>query len=176
MRAAPAELIRGTDQIRHDAALDGVAERCQLLGGGILRYGLVGILVYLGAFKFTRTEAEAIQPLLANSPLLGWLYGVTTIQGASNLLGCIELGVATLLVLRPLAPRAAAIGSLVAIGIFLTTLSFLISTPDAWQQAPDFPLPIPGLVGGFVLKDVFLLGAAVWSAGEALGAARPDRR
>ena len=34
----------------------------------------------------------------------------------------------------------------------------------------DFPLPVPNEAGAFLLKDVFLLGAAIWTAGEALAA------
>jgi reactive chlorine resistance protein C len=140
------------------------------LGGGILRYGLVGILLYLGAFKFTATEAQAIEPLIANSPLMSWLYLVTGLQGASNVIGAAEIVIAVLLAIRPFSPRATAIGSIGAILMFLATLSFLATTPGMWAYAPDFPLPLPSEFGFFILKDVFLLGAAVWSAGEALEA------
>src|SRR5262245_14233459 len=88
------------------------------LGGGILRYGLVGILLYLGAFKFTATEAQGIQPLIANSPLMSWLYLVTGLQGASNLIGAAEIVIAVLLAIRPFSPRATAIGSIGAILMF----------------------------------------------------------
>jgi reactive chlorine resistance protein C len=43
------------------------------------------------------------------------------------------------------------------------TLSFLITTPGA--LSPTSPL------GGFLLKDVILLGAALYTAAEALEAA-----
>ena len=59
-----------------------------------------------------------------------------------------------------------------AILTFLVTLSFLVTTPGAFERAPDFPIPIPGMAGGFLIKDVFLLGAAVWSLGEAIQASR----
>ena len=45
------------------------------VGGHGLRYGMAAILLYLGAFKFTAVEARAIQPLVAHSPFLAWLYG-----------------------------------------------------------------------------------------------------
>jgi hypothetical protein len=96
---------------------------------------------------------------------------VTTVRGASNLLGAVEVVLALLLAARPVAPRLAALGSVGAMGMFLTTLSLLATTPGAWAQVPDFPLPIPGPAGAFLIKDLFLLGAATWSAGEALGAA-----
>jgi uncharacterized membrane protein YkgB len=149
----------------------GLAARLEGIGGGILRYSVVGILLYFGAFKFTATEAQAIQPLIAHSPLLGWLYAVLSVQGVSTLVGVVELAAALLIAARPFAPRLCALGSGLAILTFLTTLSFLATTPGVWEQPPDYFLPVPSLVGAFLLKDLFLLGAAVWSAGEALGAA-----
>src|SRR3712207_5778648 len=94
-------------------------ERIETVGGGILRYGLVAILLYLGTFKFTATEAAAIGPLLAHSPFMSWLPTVFGVQGASNLIGATELLVAVLLAIRPIAPRATVVGSVVAIGISL---------------------------------------------------------
>jgi uncharacterized membrane protein YkgB len=87
------------------------------------------------------------------------------------LIGTAELVIAALLALRPVAPRLTALGSLMAMGMFLTTLSFLITTPGAFASVPDFPLPVPGAAGGFLMKDLFLLGAATWSASEAFRAA-----
>jgi uncharacterized membrane protein YkgB len=132
----------------------------------ILRYGLVLILGYFGAFKFTTAEAHAIQPLLEHSPLLSWLYDLTDVRGASRLIGLAELAIAGLIVLRPWAPKLSAAGSLLAIGMFLTTLSFLVTTPGLWQPVEGFPAPSEA--AAFILKDVFLLGAAVWTAAEAL--------
>ncbi|WP_224372948.1 YkgB family protein [Hyalangium versicolor] len=141
-------------------------------GGGILRYGLVGILLYLGAFKFTAAEAQAIQLFVASSPFMGWLYGVLSVQVVSNLMGVTELLVAALIALRPISPRLSAIGGLGGAVIFLTTLSFLFSMPGVWERVPGFPLPMTSLVGAFLLKDLFLLGSSVWSAGESLRAVR----
>jgi reactive chlorine resistance protein C len=42
--------------------------------------------------------------------------------------------------------------------MFLTTLSFLVTTPNV------------GEASGFLLKELTLLGAAIWIAGEALQA------
>ena len=39
IRAAPGELIKGTDQVQQDAALDGLAERFQLLGAAVWSAG-----------------------------------------------------------------------------------------------------------------------------------------
>lgn len=32
------------------------------------------ILLWIGIFKFTPTEAEAIRPLLENHPFMSWMY------------------------------------------------------------------------------------------------------
>jgi uncharacterized membrane protein YkgB len=136
----------------------------------VLRYGLVAIIAWFGAFKFTPTEAQGIQPLLAHSPLLGWLYRIVDVAGASRLIGSVELAIAGLIALRPLAPRLSAAGSLGAVAMFATTLSFLASTPGVWVHVDGFV--VPNETGAFLVKDVFLLGAALWTASEALEAAR----
>jgi len=131
----------------------------ELVSGAILRYSLVLFLILFGLAKFTEGEALTIQPWVANSPFLGWLYAVTTVQGGSYVIGVIELIVGVLLAVRPWWPRASVIGSLGATIAFATTLSFLFTTPDL----------SPGW-SGFLMKDLVLLGAALWTAGDSLRA------
>src|SRR5688572_9802434 len=135
-------------------------------GAIVLRYGLVLLILWYGVYKFTATEAQAIEQLLRNSQLLSWLYAVTDVQGASRLIGAAEVVIALLIAARPINARLSAVGSLAAIGMFLTTLSFLITTPGMF--APVDGLVVPHGGGGFVVKDLILLGAAIWSAAEAL--------
>lgn len=142
------------------------------IGGGVLRYGLVGILLYFGAFKFTPEEAAAIEPLVKNSPLVSWLYAILSLQGVSNLFGVCEIVFALLIASRRFAPLVSAVGSLGATGMFLTTLSFLVTTPGVWSTVASFPVPVPAAAGGFLIKDVFLLGAAIYTCGEAYLAAK----
>jgi reactive chlorine resistance protein C len=144
---------------------DSRAGDLERIGVSLLRYGLVLILAYFGAFKFTGAEARAIQPLLQHSPLMSWLYALLSVDGASRLIGVSELTIAALILSRPWSARLSALGSLAAIGMFLVTLSFLISTPGLWQWVDGFPAPSEG--AAFLLKDVFLLGAAIVTAGEA---------
>jgi uncharacterized membrane protein YkgB len=146
------------------------AAQVERLALHVLRGGLVGILLWLGTFKFTAVEAEAIQPLVANSPLMSWLYAVLSVQGASNLIGASELAIAALLVARPFSAHACAVGSLAAVAMFATTLSFLATTPGLWGFVAGYPLPVLNGTGFFLAKDVFLLGAALASAAEALAA------
>jgi reactive chlorine resistance protein C len=134
-------------------------------GAHISRYGLAVILLLIGVLKFTPAEADGIQPLVAHSPFLSWMYLVLGKQGVSNVIGTIELLVAALLVLRPFSPRASFLGSLGAIVTFLLTTSFLFTTPGALQLGHG--VQILGDAGQFLIKDLVLLGASFWTAAEA---------
>jgi uncharacterized membrane protein YkgB len=142
------------------------SERIQALGRFLLRYGLVLIVAWIGAMKFTADEAAAIRPLVETSPLMSWMYKFLSIQGVSNLLGITEITIAVMIALRPFSAKLCALGSLLAIGMFLTTLTFLFTLPGWEPSLGGFPA-LSGS-GGFLVKDLLLLGAAVWSLGEAL--------
>ena len=140
------------------------------LGATVIRYGLVAVLLWVGFLKFTAFEAEGIQGLVANSPLMSWAYSVMSVRGFSALIGSIEILLGVLIALRPIAPKLSAFGSLGAIIMFVTTLSFLLTTPGVWQPGYGFPSLSP-MPGQFIAKDLLFLGAALWTAGEALRAA-----
>ena len=140
--------------------------RVQAVGSLVLRYGLVLVIGWIGLMKFTEYEAKGIQPLVAHSPLMGWLYGFLTVRALSNALGVVEVAIAVLIGLRPWSAKASAMGSAGAVLMFLTTLSFLLSTPGWEPSLGGFPA-LSALPGQFLLKDVVLLGAALWSFGEA---------
>ena len=103
---------------------------------------------------------------MTNSPLMSWVYEPMSVRGFSALLGIVEVGIAVLVAARPLSPRASAVGSALAVGMLLTTLSFLATTPGVWEpSAGGFPA-LSGKPGQFLLKDLALLGIALWSLGE----------
>jgi len=137
------------------------------IGFKVIRYGLGLVIVWIGLMKFTSYEANGIRPLVASSPLLGWTYHYLSVRQFSDVLGVVELSIASLIALRPWSPKACAIGSGAAVLMFLTTLSFLVSTPGWEPSVGGFPA-LSALPGQFLLKDVVLLGAAVWSLGEAV--------
>ena len=142
-----------------------LASLFQRSGHALLRYGLVFILIMVGLQKWTKPEAEGIQPWIAHSPLLSWLYHITSVQGASIVIGVAELCIALLIALRRWSPRLSAIGGAGAVATFLITLSFLFTTPN---QGPD--------AQGFLIKDIFLLGAALWSTGESIQSSSPEHK
>ena len=130
----------------------------------MLRYGVVFLLVVIGAAKYFAFEAEGIKPLVANSPFLSWMLGAFGVQGASSIIGTIEIAIGLAIASRPFSPTVSAIGSATGAVTFLTTLSFLFSTPGA--LSPMHP------ANGFLMKDIVLLGACIATAAEALKAAR----
>ena len=78
--------------------------KAESFGLQVVRYSLVLVLVWIGAMKFTAYEAGAIQPLVANSPLISWLYAIFSVQATSNLIGMAEIAAGVLIALRP-SPR-----------------------------------------------------------------------
>jgi uncharacterized membrane protein YkgB len=160
-------MIANSTRLNTDEATE-TANKIQLAGEYIIRYGLVLVLLWIGAMKFTAYEAEGIKPLVATSPLMSWLYNVLSLQGVSNLFGVTEITTALLIALRPVSARLAVAGSCLAILTFLATLTFLFSLPGWEKSLGGFPA-LSGS-GGFLLKDAVLLGASVWSLGEALTA------
>src|SRR5215468_10744168 len=146
----------------------------EAIGRELTRYGLVVVVGWIGLMKFTAYEAEGISPFVANSPLMSWFYGFMSVRGFSALLGVVEITIAILIAARPFSPRASAVGSALSVGMFLTTLSFLVTTPGVWEpSAGGFPA-LSALPGQFLIKDLALLGIALWSLGEAWQASQGD--
>jgi reactive chlorine resistance protein C len=159
------------------------------IGLQLLRLGLVVVLVWIGGLKFARYEADSIVPLVANSPVMSFFYNHPAPEyrpymnregevipahrdwhetnGTYPLaygLGVVIVSIGILIALNPVLPQVAAVGSFLLILMSLTTLSFLITTPEAWvpalgDSAHGFPF-LSG-TGRLVIKDAIMLGAAV---------------
>lgn len=153
---------------RNVARREEISSKVTALGHRVLRYGLALVIGWIGMMKFTGYEAQGVEPLVANSPFLGWVYNIWTVRQFAAGLGVVEVVIAILIALRPWSRKASAIGSALAVLMFLTTLSFLFSTPGWEPSLGGFPA-VSAMPGQFLLKDVVLLGAAIWSLGEALG-------
>ena len=133
------------------------------------RYGLVVVIAWIGALKFTSYEAQGIQPLVANSPFMSWVYEIFTVNTFSALLGVVEIATAVLLAIKPISPRLSALGSVVAIGLFLATITFLFTTPGV-GEATAGGFPVLSATGQFLIKDVALLGLSAWTLADSLRA------
>jgi uncharacterized membrane protein YkgB len=153
------------------------AEHPLALAGRLwVRYGLVVVIAWIGALKYTSYEAAGIQPLIAHSPLLSWLYHIFSVRALAAVLGTAEITAALLIAARPWWPRVSAAGSAFGVLLFASTLSFLVTTPGVTAvPAGGFPV-LSVLPGQFLLKDLVLIGAALWTLGDSLGAARLQAR
>ncbi|AVT31951.1 MULTISPECIES: YkgB family protein [unclassified Plantactinospora] len=152
-------------RIRHDPA-DDLASVASL----VLRSALATNILWIGMLKFTQYEVENNEPLLTSSPLFSRFRKTLGAQKLNRLIGITEITLGSLIAAKPLAPRASAIGSAGAVGMFLTTLSFLATTAEARQEGQG-ALSLSQL-GQFLLKDTVLLGAALLTTADSLRAAR----
>jgi reactive chlorine resistance protein C len=137
----------------------------QHLGKGIARYSVVLFFLGFGLTKFTAGEAATIHPLLLHSPFLFWLPQLVGQQLSSDIVGVVEIALAMMMASRFFAPRLCVMGSLGIAASLVVTLSFLVTTPG-----------LDPALGAFIIKDVTLLGVALWSGGEALAADRSATR
>jgi uncharacterized membrane protein YkgB len=159
------------------------------VGMGLLRLGLVVVLIWIGGLKFARYEADSIVPLVANSPLMSFFYHHPAPEYRPYMnregdlvpahrdwhetngtypfafgLGVVIVSIGLLIALHPVLPQVAAAGSFLLILMALTTLSFLITTPEAWVPAlgdTAHGFPFLSGTGRLVVKDAIMLGAAV---------------
>ncbi len=103
-------------------------------------------------------------PLIVHS---WWAYDILDVRNFSRGLGVVEIAIALLIAAGPVWPKISILGSLGGTGMFLTTLSFVITTPGVWQAGYGFPA-LAGFPGQFLVKDVVLLGAAIWTLADSL--------
>jgi uncharacterized membrane protein YkgB len=138
------------------------------IGQTVSRYGLVVVLAWIGFGKYVKMESRV---LIEHSRLMSWIYHFLSIGTVAAALGTAEIIAAVLIAVRPLWPRLSAVGSAVAVVLFLGTLSFLFTTPGiVAAHAGTIPV-LTAQPGQFLLKDLVLIGVAVWTLGDSLAAA-----
>ncbi len=133
------------------------------LGYVISVVGVAIVLLWIGIFKFTPTEAKAIEPLVKNSFLMKWMYSVTGVQGVSNIIGTIEIVTALCLLLHFFQKKAGIVGGILSSITFLLTLSFLFTTPEVFSVVDGVPV-----TEFFILKDVMALGISIMVLGKSM--------
>ena len=134
-----------------------------------MRCGLATTLLWIGALKFKDYEVENAEVLVTASPLTSRLREKLGAHKLARLIGITQMSLGSLIAAKPVAPQASAVGSFGAVGLFLGTLSFLVTTPESWQEGQG--MPQLSMLGEALLKDTVLLGAAILTAAESLRAA-----
>jgi uncharacterized membrane protein YkgB len=150
---------------------DRVAPLLMRVGQVVARYGLVVVLAWIGFGKYVKMESRV---LIEHSPLMSWIYDYLSITAVARGLGTMEIVAAVLIAVRPVWPRASAAGSALAVVLFMGTLSFLFTTPGVVATyAAGLPV-LSAQPGQFLLKDLVLIGVAIWTLGDALRGAAPS--
>ncbi|MGP5371325.1 reactive chlorine resistance membrane protein RclC [Pseudomonas helleri] len=158
------------------------------LGTHLMRLAIAVVFLWIGALKFAPYEADSITPFVANSPFMSFFYehpedykAHLTHEGElnaekrvwqaanntyifSNGLGLVEILIGLLVLSNPISRRAGLLGGALAFGTPLVTLTFLLTTPEAW--VPDLGdgehgFPFLSGAGRLVLKDLLMLAGAL---------------
>ena len=191
-RTATKSLESGAPAIRR---LYITAASLDRFGMGMLRLGLVSVLLWIGGLKFASYEADGIVPLVANSPFMSFLYHYPAPEYREHMnkegqaipanqqwnesngtypvsygLGVIIVSLGIMIAVYPTWPQVSAVGSFLLILMSLTTLSFLVTTPEAWVPAlgdPHHGFPYLSGAGRLVVKDCIMLGAGILTMADA---------
>lgn len=164
------------------------ASHLDRLGIHLLRFAVAIVFLWIGALKFVPYEADSITPFVANSPFFSFLYANPeayrehfTHEGQLDLakrawqvanhtytfssgLGIVELSIGLLVLAYLVSPKLGLAGAVLTILTPIVTLSFLITTPEAWVANlgdAQFGFPYLSGAGRLVLKDVLMLAGGV---------------
>lgn len=158
------------------------------LGIPLMRVAIAIVFLWIGALKFVPYEADSITPFVANSPVMSFFYEhpqdykahlthegelnadkrawqtANNTYGFSTGLGVVEILIGLLVLSNPLSRRSGLLGGALAFATPLVTLSFLVTTPEAWVAAlgdGQHGFPYLSGAGRLVLKDVLMLAGAL---------------
>jgi uncharacterized membrane protein YkgB len=157
------------------------------LGLALMRLAIATVFIWIGAVKFAPYEADSITPFVANNPIMSMFYNHPdqyrrhlTHEGElvpaerlwqsdnntyrfSDGLGTVEMTIGVLVLAGLLSDSLGAIGAVLAFLTSFVTLSFLVTTPEAWVPAlgdAQHGFPFLSGAGRLVIKDVMLLAGA----------------
>lgn len=133
-----------------------VSQKPTQFGYNLGVFGVALVLIWLGIYKFTPTEAKLIEPLVVNHPAMSWLYGIISVQAVSNIIGLTEIIVALGLLVGLKKPTVAYYSGIAASVIFLATLSFLVTTPNTWKVSDGVLI-----ANFFLVKDILFLAISI---------------
>ena len=169
------------------------------IGFAFMRIAIAVVFIWIGAVKFAPYEADSITPFVANNPVMALFYAqpgqykahltregeLVPAQRAwqanngtysfSNGLGIVEVGIGILVLAGLVSVELGAAGAALAFLTSFVTLSFLVTTPEAWVPAlgdAEHGFPFLSGAGRLVLKDVMLWAGGFLLLVDAAGALR----
>ena len=161
-----------------------LAAKADGAGVAVTRVGLIVVLLWIGGLKAFPYEADGIVPFVANSPAMSFFYADAAhykehknAEGAlvpanrawheangtyvfAYGLGAVIVLYGLMLALHPLLPGVAALGSFLVFTMSFVTLSFLVTTPEAWVPAlgdTTHGFPYLSGAGRLVIKDAIMI-------------------
>jgi len=147
-------------------------DRAGTLGDALSRAGgwastaaVVVIFLWFGSMKFIPFEAEGLQPIISNNPLISWLYALFGVAGGARFLGVFEIATGLLIAGRLVDPILSALGGAMGAWSFVLTVSCLFTTPGVIQPGSAIGL---GPTGSFLVKDIVLFSTCLWIVGVSL--------
>jgi uncharacterized membrane protein YkgB len=163
-----------------------------------MRIAIFIVMAWIGGLKACQYEADGIVPFVANSPFMSFLYqkkapeykDYKNPEGkmvAKNIewhqangtypfaygLGTAIVSIGILTLLGIWFDKIGMIGGLLTFGMSIVTLSFLITTPEAWVPnlggdlpTPNFGFPYLSGVGRLVIKDIIMMAGGLLVASD----------
>ncbi|HEV2709993.1 MAG TPA: DUF417 family protein [Edaphobacter sp.] len=125
--------------------------------------GMIVMLLWAGKFKMTAPGAEGITPLVMHSPLMSWSFKIFGPYIGGDLIGLTEWTAAILLIVGYFKPKAGIVGAIILVGMFFTTSTMLITTPD--DTIVFHGIHYMNNLGLFLFKDIIALGVAFYLIG-----------
>jgi len=141
-----------------------LAKSFKKAGQFILRYGLAIAFIWLGLMKLKNSEADYLKDILSNSALFSWMLTYITPYAFSQLIAYLQMLVGVAIAVRPVARKLSLWGAVVASVILVLSVSTLFTSSFVWQAPYGFPEL--SKLGQSILKDLVLLGAAMWCVGD----------
>jgi uncharacterized membrane protein YkgB len=163
----------------------------------ILRISIFIVMAWIGGLKAFHYEAEGIIPFVANSPFMSFFLN-KKVSDTDNYklhknkegevvpdhikwnkangtyvfsyaLGSVIIGLGILVVLGIFYPKIGVLSGILTAGMSIVTLSFLITTPEAWVPdlgGPNHGFPYLSGAGRLVIKDIIMFGAGLVMASD----------
>jgi reactive chlorine resistance protein C len=126
----------------------------------ICSIGMIVMLLWAGKFKMTAPGAEGIIPLVSNSPLTSAQFKLFGPYVLGDMIGATEWTAAILLIIGYFKPKAGIVGAIILVGMFFTTSTMLISTPD--DTVVVHGIHYMNNTGLFLFKDIISFGVAFY--------------
>ena len=166
-----------------------IAASIKGVGINFIRIAIFIIFLWIGGLKFWNYEAEGIVPFVANSPFMSFFYTknapeykdyklkegefdkvkhewheANNTYTFSHGLGIAIMTFGVLTLLGIWFPKVGFVGTGLVILMTLGTLSFLVTTPEAWVPdlgSGEHGFPLLTGAGRLVIKDVCILASAI---------------